>query len=51
MKGKNTISRVDKNIRNNLVKFAIIYRLVILKHLKNNSVLMKNESNQQRNEN
>jgi len=22
MKGKNTISRVDRNIRNNLVKFA-----------------------------
>jgi len=29
----------------------IIYRLVILKHLKNNSVLIKNESNQQRKEN
>jgi len=29
----------------------IIYRLVILKHLKNRSVLLENESNQQSNEN
>jgi len=51
MKGNNTISSEGRNIWNNLVSLPIIYRLVILKHLKNNIVLMKNESYQQLNEN
>ena len=33
------------------LELPIVYRLVILKHLKNYLVLMKNESNQQLNEN
>ena len=38
MKGKkNYISREDRNIRNNLVKFADNLHYVIYQHLKNNS--------------
>jgi len=44
------ISRVDRNIRNNLVKFADNLPFSYFKTPKNNSVLIKNESNQQRNE-
>jgi len=43
---KKTISR-DDNIRSHMVKFSDNLRTVILKHLENSSILMKNESNQQ----
>jgi len=39
-----SVSRVDWSIRDNLVKFAIIYSLFILWHMINLNILMKNES-------
>jgi len=48
---KKIISHEDRNIRNNLVKFADNLPFSYLEHLKNKSVLMKNESNHQLNEN
>jgi len=48
-KGEKSISREDRNVI--WSSLPIIYCLVILKHLKHNSVLLKNESNQQRNQN
>jgi len=51
-KGEKTISREDRNIRNNLVRFVDNLPLIFIsERLKTNSVLMKNESKKQRNEN
>jgi len=50
MKGTKTILREDRNIRKNSVKFADNLPFSYLKAPQKLSILMENESNQQRNE-